>query len=142
MSDSIEAVRAMVAAAGPAVAAARAAYEAAAPRGLVWALATSGTRPVAPDATTLVLNGRRTAVADSASAVAYWDLRFLAKPVVDAVVAAPPGLKLGSPTAVYKYMAPLCSDAVITARADVVAAAVERLAALPPRRKRKRPDAL
>lgn len=138
MTDSIAAVQDMVAAALPVVAAARKAYEAAAPRALVAALATTGTRPVAPDATTVVINGRRTAVTDSVSAVAYWDLRFLAKPIVDAVVAAPPGLKLGSPTAVYKYMAPLCSDAVITARAGVVAAAAERLAALPPRRKRKR----
>jgi hypothetical protein len=70
--------------------------------------------------------------------VAYWDVRFLAKPIVDAVVAAPPGLKLGSPTAVYKYMAPLCSDAVVTARAAVIAAAAERLAALPPRKRKRR----
>jgi hypothetical protein len=135
MSDSIDGVRAMVSAATPVVTAARAAYEAAAPAKLVWALATTTTRPVAADATTVVINGRRTEVADSAAAVAYWDLRFLAKPVVDAVVAAPPGLKLGSPTAVYKYMAPLCSDAVLTARAGVIAAAVERLTAT---RKRKR----
>lgn len=138
MTDSIEAVGAMVAAATPVVVAARAAYEAAAPRALVLALATTGTRPVAPDPTTVVINGRRTTVTDSESAVAYWDVRFLAKPIVDAVVAAPPGLKLGSPTAVYKYMAPLCSDAVVTARAAVVTAAAERLAALPPRKRKRR----
>jgi hypothetical protein len=133
MIDSIAIVAGMVSAAKPAVASAREAYERALGPSVALAVGTSATRPVVTGATALLHGGKPVTKKHGPLAAAYWDLRNIAKPLVDAVTSVPPGTKLNTPTNVYTFISSRVSENTFVARAKTIQEAVERAP-----RKRKR----
>ena len=135
MIDSIAAVTEMVDAAKPEVAEARAAYEALLGKSVAVAVSTSATRPVVTGTTAMLHGGAPVTTTRGREAAAYWDLRNIAKPLVSAVLAVPPGTKLDTPTAVYTFIASRVSEHTFVTRAHTIASAV---AGARPAAKRKR----
>jgi len=124
MIDSIAAVTEMVNTAKPEVAAARAVYESLLGQSVAVAVSTSPTRPVVTGAAAMLHGGAPVTTTRGREAAAYWDLRNIAKPLVSAVLAVPPGTKLDTPTAVYTFIASRVSEHTFVTRAHTIASAV------------------
>lgn len=134
MLDSIATVENMVTSAKPQVAAARRAYEGLLGPAVAVAVSTSATRPVVAGNAAMLHGGAPVTKTHGPAAAAYWDLRNVAKPLVDAVTDVPPGTKLDTPTAVYTFISARVSEHTFITRAALIATAVANAP-----RARKRP---